>query len=275
MTVSEPTTLLSDAVLATLALALGVRLARSGPRAPQRAARLWAAAFLAGAAAALAGSVVHGFAGSLPAPLHAVLWKVVLVGCGLACSLLLAGSALAALRGTACRVATGLIGAQLALHLLLVARGDDIRIAAANGVVTIVALLALGLLDSRRHASRPAWLALALALSLAGITAQRLQVRPPGPFNHNDVCHALQSLALWPFYRVGRELRDRDRRARERATSSDATPARTPPPRGPLRAAPCGRSTAAGTGPSGRSPRAPSPTASPAPRAATGAPEAG
>jgi len=211
MTVSEPTTLLSDAVLATLAVALGARLARHGTRTPQRATRLWAAAFLTGAAAALAGSVVHGFAGSLPAPLHAVLWKVVLGGCGLACSLLLAGSALAALQGTARRVAIGLIGTQLVLHLLLVARSDDIRIAAANGVVTIVALLALGLLESRRHASRLAWLALALALSAVGLAAQRLQARPPGPFNHNDVCHALQSVALWPFYRVGLELRDRER----------------------------------------------------------------
>jgi hypothetical protein len=32
----------------------------------------------------------------------------------------------------------------------------------------------------------------------------------PGPFNHNDVCHVIQTVALWPFYRAGLRLRDRE-----------------------------------------------------------------
>ena len=71
---SEPTTLVSNWVLAAVAVGLGVRLYRAGTGEGLRAQRLWAAAFLAGAAAALAGGVVHGFAASLtPARPHRVV----------------------------------------------------------------------------------------------------------------------------------------------------------------------------------------------------------
>ena len=209
MPVSEPTTLLTNAVLASVAAALAARLLRAG-RSPARAAlRLWAAALLAGAVAAAAGGIVHGFAPVLPALAHAVLWKVVLVATGLACWLLVSGSALAALEGAA-RVSVLVAAAiQLAVYGALVARSNDITLTATYGAVTIVALLALGLVTARRDPERLAWLLLALALSAAGIAAQRARVAGPGPFNHNDVCHVLQTVALWPFYRVGLRLQPR------------------------------------------------------------------
>jgi hypothetical protein len=209
MAASEPTTLLTNWVLATVALALGTRLIRAGRIATSRAAQMWAGAFLAGAAAALAGGIVHGFASSLPPLAHAMLWKIVLVGCGLACSLLLAGGTIAVLRGRLRLVLLVASAGQLVVQLLLVARSNDIRVAACNGAATIAVLLVLGVAGVRGHGSRLAWLALALGLSAAGIAAQRLRAQPRGPFNHNDVCHVLQTVALWPFYRVGLELRDR------------------------------------------------------------------
>ena len=64
-----------------------------------------------------------------------------------------------------------------------------------TNVVLAVAAAALGI---RLLAARLA----------AGIAAQQARVPGPGPFNHNDVCHVLQTAALWPFYRIGRRLRD-------------------------------------------------------------------
>jgi hypothetical protein len=69
-------------------------------------------------------------------------------------------------------------------------------------------LLALSLAAPRPDDRPLGWLAAALALSAAGIAAQQARVPGPGPFNHNDVCHVLQTAALWPFYRIGRRLRD-------------------------------------------------------------------
>jgi len=209
MTIYEPATLLTDVVLAGVAGALGARLLAAG-RAPGRSGtRLWAAAFLAGATAALAGGIVHGFGPSLAPALKALLWRLVLVGAGLACGLLLAGTAVAALRGTARRLCLVLVAGQLVAYLALVARSDDIRLAAGYGGITIVLLLVLGLVTARRDGRLLAALVAALALSAAGIAVQQARVAALGPFNHNDLCHLLQTAAVWPFYRAGLRLRDR------------------------------------------------------------------
>jgi len=210
MTISEPTTLLTNAVLAVAAAALGLRLLEAG-RAPSHVGtRLWAGAFLAGATAALAGGLVHGFGPSLAPWLKAFSWKVVLAGVGCACFLLLAGSSFAALRRTARRACLGIAALQLALYLALVAVSNDIRLAAGYAAATIVELHALGLAIARDDGQPLKALVGGLALSPAGIAAQQARVMGPAPFNHNDVCHVIQTVALWPFYRAGLRLRDRE-----------------------------------------------------------------
>jgi hypothetical protein len=209
MHLSEPTTLVSDWVLAAVAVALGVRLLRAGGRESRPATRLWAVAFLAGAAAALAGGTVHGFTRSLSPAVHAALWKTVLVGSGLAGSLLLAGIALPTLGGPWRRAFLAGAAGQLAGYLVLVSRSDDVAHAVWNGAATILAVLALALASARRDVRRLGWILLALGLTAAGLAAQRAGVRV-AILNHNDVCHVLQTAALWPFYRAGLRLGRRD-----------------------------------------------------------------
>jgi hypothetical protein len=208
MTIHEPSTLATNAVLASVAAALGARLLAASRAPSGRATRLWAGAFLAGAAAALAGAIVHGFGASLALVLKTSHRKVVLVGSGVACALLLAGSGVAALGGNARRICLGLGAGLLAVYLAPVARSNDTSLAAAYGVLTIVMLLAVHL-KTARHDKRPfTALVAALALSAVGIAVQQAHLAGLGPFNHNDLCHLLQTAALWPFYRVGLELRD-------------------------------------------------------------------
>jgi hypothetical protein len=209
MHLSEPTTLVSDWVLAGVAVALGVRLLRAGGPESRPATRLWAVAFHAGAAAALAGGTVHGFAASLSPLAHAALWKIVLVGSGVAGSLILAGTTLVTLQGTWRRVLLAGAAAQLAGYLAVVSGSDDIRHAVWNGAATILVVLALALASARHDSGRLGWILLALGLSAAGLGAQRAGVQL-AILNHNDVCHVLQTAALWPFYRAGLRLGRRD-----------------------------------------------------------------
>jgi hypothetical protein len=210
MPLSEPTTLASDLVLAAAAAALGLRLYRAGGPGGRRARRLWAAAFLAGAAGALAGGAVHGFAPSLSPLAHAVLWKSVLVAVGLAGSLVLAGAVLASFAGACRRLALAGAAGQLAAYLAIVAKSDDTRNAVWNGALTLLALLAVSLAAALRDARRLGWILLGLGLSAAGLAAQRSGVAA-SILNHNDVCHVLQTAALWPFYCAGRRLQDHGR----------------------------------------------------------------
>jgi hypothetical protein len=206
MPLSEPTTLASDWVLAAVAVALGARLLRTGTWEPRRARRLWGAAFLAGAAAAFAGGAVHGFAPWLSPLAHEVLWKTVLVGTGLAGSLILAGALLASLAGRGQTVFLAAAAGQLAVYLALVSRSNDVRLAVGNGAVTILALLTLAP-TTARHPRRLGWILLALGLTAAGLVVQRSGLAA-GILNHNDICHVLQTAALWPFFRAGLLLRD-------------------------------------------------------------------
>jgi len=205
---SEPTTLVSNWVLAAVAVGLGVRLYRAGAGEERRARQLWAVAFLAGAAAALAGGIVHGFAASLTPVAHTVLWKTVLVGVGVASSLILAGTVLATLTGTWRGAFLAGAAGQLAVYLAFVSGNNDVRLAVWNGAVTILAVLALALATAVHDARRLGWILLALGLSAAGLAAQRSGIAIAF-LNHNDVCHMLQTVALWPFYRAGLRLVDR------------------------------------------------------------------
>lgn len=209
MRIAEPTTVATNLLLAIFALALGWRLRAAAAPPARRSTCLWAGAFAAGAVAALAGGIVHGPREALPAVVHDVAWRTVLVGSGLACALLAAGAAVAALDGATRRNALVATATILGAYLGLVAQRADVRLAAALGATTIAALLALALATPGRNAIPLAGLLLALGLCAAGLVAQHARLAGPGPFNHNDVCHLLQTAALWPFYRAGLRLRDR------------------------------------------------------------------
>jgi uncharacterized protein DUF6962 len=211
MHLSEPTTLVSNWVLAAVAIALAARLHRTGAGEERRAQRLWAAAFIAGAVGALAGGIVHGFAASLSPVAHTALWKTALVGCGLASSLILAGTVLATLGGAWRRAFLAGVAGQLAVYLAVVSVSNDIRHAVWNAALTILAVLALALATALHDSRRLAWILLALGLSAAGLATQRARVATAF-LNHNDVCHVLQAASLWPFYRAGRRLHAVQRR---------------------------------------------------------------
>ena len=172
MTLSEPTTLASNWVLAAVAVALAApappRRARRRPR------RLWAAAFLAGATAALAGGAVHGFAASLspPGSRRAVEGRPRRRRArGQPASSPEPCSPPSTARGGRSLLA-GAAG-QLAVYLGLVSGSDDVRLAVGNGAVTIVALLALVVATATHDGRRLVWILLALGLSAAGLAAQR------------------------------------------------------------------------------------------------------
>ena len=207
MQISEPMTLATDWLLAGAAAAFGTRLVGTRTRSGHWAPLLWGLAFLVGAGAALAGGAFHGFAATLVAPVRAMLWAIALAGSGVAASLLLAGTVLATLGGRWRRAVLVGAVAQLLGGLALASRGPEVRHVVWNGTLTIVVILALAVAGARQDRQRLAWLLLALGLSAAGLLAQRIGVSL-GPLNHNDICHVLLTVALWPFYRIGLGLRD-------------------------------------------------------------------
>ena len=70
MTLTEPSTLLTDYVLGLLAAVLAVRLLHTGRREGQRAVQLWGAGFVAIALGAFAGGSYHGLGAVLSTQAH-------------------------------------------------------------------------------------------------------------------------------------------------------------------------------------------------------------
>ena len=206
MSLSEPATLLTDYLLAVLAAGLGIRLARAVP-AGATGRRLWAAGFLAGAVAALAGGTVHGFRGWLPPAVRAGLWVTYLFGVGLADGLLLFGIVMATLRGAWLRAGLAVTAAKLAFYLAVVTRSGLTRDAVGDAAATILLLLVLGLAAARRDPHLLGWMLLAMGIAAVGLAVQVSGLAPYPWFNHNDACHVILAAALLPFYRAGLRLR--------------------------------------------------------------------
>ncbi len=202
---TEPTTLLTDWLLAAVAIALGVRLAAAATG--SRARQLWAVAFVVGGCAAFAGGTVHGLRAWLDPLLTAWLWQCALLGSALAGTLLLAGATLDALRGAAQKLALVAVAAKLAVELTVIAGSGLTRYAVWAGAVSVVLLLALALWRARTDPETLGWLLLALALAGAGLAVQAARVTLHPHFNHNDACHVLLTAALWPFYRSALRLK--------------------------------------------------------------------
>jgi hypothetical protein len=199
--IAEPATTLTDYALSGLSAVLGYRLAGVSPR--DAATPLWAAAFGAIAAAALLGGTSHGFAPQLPAAAKLGLWFGTYALIGFA-NLLMLCAALSTLprsvRLTLSAAALVKFGGYLALA---VSRRDFDWVIADMGL-TLALLLALGV--HRRLARQPGagWLLAAVGVSFAGALVQYARMGLHRHFNHNDLFHVVQMLALILFYRAAR-----------------------------------------------------------------------
>jgi hypothetical protein len=103
-----------------------------------------------------------------------------------------------------------LAGVQLAWYSVAVARRPTFRVAvidygAALGVVFVAAVYAY----VRWRAPGMGWLIGAVLVSLAAGLVQGMRLAPHRWFNHNDLYHVIQMVALYLFYRGGVLLADR------------------------------------------------------------------
>jgi len=198
---AEPTTSLTNGLLAGALAAFAWRLAR----AEGRAARSWGAAFAAGAIAAGAGAVRHGLhPGSRDG-----LWLTTALAIGIGSFLLLAGAAAAASAGPLRRWILAVGAVKLALYAgWLLAHRDYLWTAldAAAGAAAVLLLLHRAAKWGRFTGFPRVLQGLGLALGSAALRQTELDLHPD--FNHNDLFHLLAVGALWLVHLGGLQLQD-------------------------------------------------------------------
>jgi len=194
--IAEPSTTLTDYALAALCATLADRLRGQASPAP-----LWAAGLGAVALAALLGGTSHGFAPSLSETTTLFLWFGTYVLIGLA-NLLMLCAALSTLPRPlrAALIAAALI--KLGAYLVLgVARRDFAWVSVEMGL-TLFGLLAIGVYRQRAGLPGAGWLLAGVTVSFAGALVQYARLAPHRYFNHNDLFHVVQMLAMILFYRA-------------------------------------------------------------------------
>jgi len=157
MTITEPTTMLTDYVLTAVSFFFAVRLRQTLNQREARSVKLWMIGFLLSALAAAVGGTFHGFTLYFTATVSKAMWNVTVFLLGACSAFMVAG--------------------------------------------TLVASI-----DRKSPTAR--WLLTGLAISGLGLVLLAAGIRLHEHFNHNDIYHCVQAVALYYFYKGARLLED-------------------------------------------------------------------
>ena len=187
--ITEPATLVTDYLLAAFTAVLAWRL-RAMPLWPQQ---YWAAAFAATAVAGVAGGTVHGFRLMMPPTLTAGLWVLTLEALLVAGLLIIAATHRPVLKPAA---------AVYAGYAVWVAAHPKFIFAIIGYGAALPVLVAVhwrAWIAERTRASM--WILLGVAMSVVAAVVQQSGWAPHPHFNHNDLYHVIQAVAIWFLYR--------------------------------------------------------------------------
>jgi hypothetical protein len=203
LTIHEPATLLTDYFLAVLAGGLSWRMRKAAAAGP-RSQAWWSRMLALTGASAFVGGTYHGFAPAFPTIVQQALWLAtlwIIVALAAALELSLVEELAPAARR---RFWRSLVALKFFLFVILaVARPVFATASAAYGPSLLAWLAAAA--ASHRPWSR--WIFGAVALSVLAAVVQQLRLAPAVWFNHNDLYHVLQAVALIALYRAGRRFR--------------------------------------------------------------------
>jgi hypothetical protein len=207
---TEPMTVFTNLVLAGLAFVLTARLAYHSAAIGSAAAASLAAGLLATAFAAVLGAVAHGTDPAVDAPLRARFWRAALYATGLIGVATISCVAFFAARGATRTAILVFACLKLVVFIVNVARRPEFRVAAADyGGALAILLGGAAFAAVRWSAPGMAWLIAGVLMSLVGGIVQARRIGLHRHFNHNDLFHVLQMVALYLLYRGGVLLVDR------------------------------------------------------------------
>ena len=202
MTLYQPATLMTDCLLAALAAWLAWRLHASMPS-TNLASHWWSRALALTAISALVGGGYHGFASNLPESLSNLWWILTLLAIGIlsaAMDFSLLHEFTATNRQKPWR---WFIVLKLSAFSVGVIAHPVFFVAILDYGITMLAWAALAAASRRVWCG---WMLVAIGLSFAAALVQQSRWSPLVHFNHNDIYHMIQALALIGFYCAGRHF---------------------------------------------------------------------
>ena len=208
--ITEPMTVLTNAILAAVAFVLGARLAYAAAAEGRTAGEFLALGLLSTAFAAALGAAAHGIDPRVDRALRERCWRGALYVTGLAGASTIASVAYFAARGPGRAAILAIAGIKLVVYLAVVVRRPAFRVTAMDyGSALAGVLVGAAYADARWGTPAGPWLISGIAVSLIGGLVQGRRLALHRHFNHNDFFHVIQIVAIYLFYRGGTLLVDR------------------------------------------------------------------
>ena len=208
MSLTEPTTLLTDYALGALCLWLGWKLYVPAASQRQTAVTLWAGAFFATALASFVGGTFHGFTSILGDSTLEGLWKVTVYLTGFSSFFLLSAVLLSGLPHSLRRWALALSTLKLVVYLAWMVTHDDFLFVVYDyGSAMILILIFQVRAFYKLRSSAVGWIVGGILLSFVGAAIQQSGFSLHRHFNHNDLFHVVQMVAFYLLYRGSEALR--------------------------------------------------------------------
>lgn len=204
----EPMTTLTDYVLAVQCALLGRRLlaCQSG----RSSVTVWAYALLAVGLAALAGGTAHGFGPRMPEIVSTLLWKATFMAIGMTSLFFLIAAFRTTLMVRWRAIATTFAVGQFVAYAIWMSTHDDFVYVIADYLPAMMVVLVLQSYAAYRWRDPAApWIIAGILLSFVGAAVQQSGFALHRHFNHNDLYHVIQMVAVVLFYRGARLSRVR------------------------------------------------------------------
>ena len=209
MTISEPTTLITDYILGTVSEFCGVFLLKQNMSLRQASIRWWALALIAAAIGSYVGGTYHGFQHALNPQVAAVLWKITTISMGVASFLLLTAAITSAFAGEDRRWLIAGAVLKLVIYVGWMLGHDEFRYVIYDyGSTLAILLLLVGAERTHGVSGHRAYIASGILVSIAAAAVQQSGFRLHRHFNHNDLMHVIQMGGVWLLYKGGARLRD-------------------------------------------------------------------
>lgn len=183
---AEPTTALTDFLMAAVAVVLAIRIGG-----------FWRYAFLFTASAALFGGIYHSHQ-------SVAVWKITVLSVGLATFFLIGAAANATLTRRAARILMALALVQLITYSVWMMSHDEFIYVIADYGTGLLCTAVLYLIAYRAMPSASKQILGSIAVSAVGAYVQASGLSLHRHFNHNDLYHVIQIVALLLLYRGAR-----------------------------------------------------------------------
>ena len=203
-------TVLTNVALAGVAFVLAARLGYRASAEGLKASGALAGGFLATSLAAVLGAVAHGLDPRFEPALRERIWRGAMHMTGFISVGTVMSVAFFAARGSARGAILVFAFVKLLWYTVAVARRPEFRVAAADYGGALAILFAGAVYAAARWSEPGArWLIAGVLVALLAGIIQARRIAPHRHFNHNDLYHVIQIVALFLIYRGGALLVDR------------------------------------------------------------------